>query len=444
MLPATLGPVRLRARFGDREVQGQVAIAQAGVDDRIREVGLRPADAQPPTGALEAIARADQIVLAPGSLYTSIVAVLSVDELRAAIAEADASVVQVANLATENETRGHDGTDHLAAVRAHGGRVDVFLYDPEHGLAVDPAAVAELGTKAIGAPISRPDGTGHDPRQLAKALAGLRCSRRTGTKETVMAVRVGINGFGRIGRSFTCAILARGEQAEVELVAINDPFGDADTMAFLLKHDSVGGTIGNEIKAGPNGFSIDGREVKKLESREPGEIPWADNGVDVVIESTGLFTSREKAGEHLKGGAKRVVISAPAADADVTICMGVNDDKFDPKQHTVISNVVVHHELPRTAREGAQRQLRHRVGLDDDRARVHHRPTAARPGDREPLGQARPASHARRRTVDHPELHGCREGDRAGVARPQRQAQRHGAARTGAHGFDHRPDGDAR
>jgi glyceraldehyde 3-phosphate dehydrogenase len=153
-----------------------------------------------------------------------------------------------------------------------------------------------------------------------------------------MAVRVGINGFGRIGRSFTRAILARGEQAQVELVAINDPFGDAHTMSFLLKHDSVGGTIGNEIKAGPNGFSIDGREVKKLESREPSEIPWADNGVDIVIESTGLFTSREKAAEHLKGGAKRVVISAPAADADVTICMGVNDDKFDPAQHTVISN----------------------------------------------------------------------------------------------------------
>src|SRR5215218_8101780 len=106
-----------------------------------------------------------------------------------------------------------------------------------------------------------------------------------------MSVRVGINGFGRIGRSFTRAILARGEQAEVELVAVNDPFGDAHTMAFLLKHDSVGGTLANEVKEIGNGFSIDGREVKKLEYREPGEIPWADNGVDVVIESTGLFTS---------------------------------------------------------------------------------------------------------------------------------------------------------
>jgi len=153
-----------------------------------------------------------------------------------------------------------------------------------------------------------------------------------------MAVRVGINGFGRIGRSFTRAILARGDQAQVELVAVNDPFGDAETMAFLLKHDSVGGMLANEVKWGDAGFSIDGREIRKLEEREPAEIPWAENGVDVVIESTGLFTSREKAGAHLKGGAKRVIISAPAGDADATICMGVNDEVFDPAKHAVISN----------------------------------------------------------------------------------------------------------
>jgi glyceraldehyde 3-phosphate dehydrogenase len=153
-----------------------------------------------------------------------------------------------------------------------------------------------------------------------------------------MAVRVGINGFGRIGRSFTRAILARGEQANVELVAVNDPFGDAETMAFLLKHDSVGRTLPNEIKHDAGGFSIDGREVKKLDVREPSDIPWGDNGVDVVIESTGLFTSREKAGAHLSGGAKRVIISAPAGDADATICMGVNDNVYDAAQQTVISN----------------------------------------------------------------------------------------------------------
>jgi glyceraldehyde 3-phosphate dehydrogenase len=153
-----------------------------------------------------------------------------------------------------------------------------------------------------------------------------------------MAVRVGINGFGRIGRSFTRAILSRGGKADVELVAVNDPFGDAHTMAFLLKHDSIGGTIRNEITAVDAGFSIDGREVKKLDVREPREIPWGDHGVDVVIESTGLFTAREPAAGHLQGGARRVVISAPAADADVTLCLGVNDSAFDPATHTVISN----------------------------------------------------------------------------------------------------------
>ncbi|MFN8036502.1 MAG: type I glyceraldehyde-3-phosphate dehydrogenase [Acidimicrobiia bacterium] len=153
-----------------------------------------------------------------------------------------------------------------------------------------------------------------------------------------MAVRVGINGFGRIGRSFTRALLARGGNAGVELVAVNDPFGDADTMAFLLKHDSVGGVLPNEVKATAGGFSIDGKEIKKLEVREPAEIPWAGEGVDVVIESTGLFTARDKAAAHLTGGAKRVVISAPSGDADISICMGINDTAFDPAAHTVISN----------------------------------------------------------------------------------------------------------
>ena len=153
-----------------------------------------------------------------------------------------------------------------------------------------------------------------------------------------MTVRVGINGFGRIGRSFYRALLARGDAAGVELVAVNDPMGDSATMAFLLKHDSVGGTLQHEVKASDTGFSVDGREVRKLEVMDPAEIPWRDHSVDVVIESTGLFTGRDKAAAHLQGGARRVVISAPSADADATICMGVNDAVFDPAAHTVISN----------------------------------------------------------------------------------------------------------
>jgi glyceraldehyde 3-phosphate dehydrogenase len=153
-----------------------------------------------------------------------------------------------------------------------------------------------------------------------------------------MTVQVGINGYGRIGRSFHRALLDRGESAGVELVAVNDPFGDSETMAFLLKHDSVGGTIPNEVKVTDGGFSVDGKEIKKLDVREPAEIPWGEHGIDIVIESTGIFTARDAAAAHLQGGAKRVIISAPSGDADVTLCIGVNDDAYDPAKHQVVSN----------------------------------------------------------------------------------------------------------
>jgi glyceraldehyde 3-phosphate dehydrogenase len=153
-----------------------------------------------------------------------------------------------------------------------------------------------------------------------------------------MAVRVGINGFGRIGRSFTRALLDRGADAGIELVTVNEPMGDSQTVAFLLKHDSVGGTLRNDIRGTEHGIAIDGREITKLEVMDPAEIPWSDHDVDVVIESTGLFTAREKAAAHLGGSVGRVIISAPSGDADATICMGVNDDVFDAAKHTVISN----------------------------------------------------------------------------------------------------------
>ena len=153
-----------------------------------------------------------------------------------------------------------------------------------------------------------------------------------------MTVRVGINGFGRIGRSFTRALLAKGADAGVELVAVNEPMGDTHTVAFLLKHDSVGGTLPNDIQPTANGISIDGHEIQKLEVMDPAEIGWSGHDVDVVIESTGLFTAREKAAGHLGGSVKRVIISAPSGDADATICMGVNDSVYDAGAHTVISN----------------------------------------------------------------------------------------------------------
>jgi glyceraldehyde 3-phosphate dehydrogenase (phosphorylating) len=153
-----------------------------------------------------------------------------------------------------------------------------------------------------------------------------------------MTVRVGINGYGRIGRSFHRALLDRGGSAGVELVAVNDPFGDSETMAFLLKHDSVGRTLPNEVKVSNGGFSVDGKEVKKLDVRDPAEIPWADHGIEIVVESTGVFTGRDAAAGHLQGGAERVIISAPSSDADITLCLGVNDTAYDPAKHTVISN----------------------------------------------------------------------------------------------------------
>jgi len=152
-----------------------------------------------------------------------------------------------------------------------------------------------------------------------------------------MSVRVGVNGFGRIGRSFFRAILAQGE-GDVELVAVNDPFGDTHVMAHLLKYDTIGGVLPHDVKETDDGFAVDGQSVRKLEYREPAEIPWADLGVQVVIESTGLFTAREKAAAHLTGGAKKVIISGPSGDADNMMVLGVNNDSYDKDSHHVISN----------------------------------------------------------------------------------------------------------
>ncbi len=152
-----------------------------------------------------------------------------------------------------------------------------------------------------------------------------------------MTVRVGINGFGRIGRSFFRALLAQGE-GDVELVAVNDPLGDTAVMAHLLKYDSIGGVLPHDVKTTEDGFAVDGQSVRKLENKEPAETPWADLGVQVVIESTGLFTARDKAAAHLEGGAKKVVISAPSGDADAMIVLGVNDAAYDPAKHHVLSN----------------------------------------------------------------------------------------------------------
>ena len=150
-----------------------------------------------------------------------------------------------------------------------------------------------------------------------------------------MAIRVGINGFGRIGRNFFRA--AKEQGADIDFVAVND-LGSLDTMAHLLKYDSVAGKFPGEVEVVGDGISVDGDVLKVVSYRDPKEIPWGDLGVDVVIESTGLFTSREKAAAHIDAGAPRVIVSAPASGADATFVVGVNDDTFDPDKHKVVSN----------------------------------------------------------------------------------------------------------
>jgi len=150
-----------------------------------------------------------------------------------------------------------------------------------------------------------------------------------------MPIKIGINGFGRIGRNFYRAVAKQG--ADMEIVAVND-LGDTATMAHLLKYDSVLGNLENEIKAAEDGIMIDGQLLKVLSERNPQDLPWRDLGVDVVIESTGIFTDREKAAMHLEAGAPLVIVSAPANGADATFVVGVNDSDFNKEEHTVISN----------------------------------------------------------------------------------------------------------
>jgi glyceraldehyde 3-phosphate dehydrogenase len=151
-----------------------------------------------------------------------------------------------------------------------------------------------------------------------------------------MAVKVGINGFGRIGRNVFRAAQAAG--ADLEFVAVND-LVDTATMANLLKYDSILGRFPGEVEAGEGALSIDGKELKALSERDPAALPWGELGVDVVIESTGFFTKRADAAKHLDAGAKKVIISAPATEPDVTVALGVNfDSAYDPASHHVISN----------------------------------------------------------------------------------------------------------
>ncbi|WP_022909781.1 type I glyceraldehyde-3-phosphate dehydrogenase [Aestuariimicrobium kwangyangense] len=150
-----------------------------------------------------------------------------------------------------------------------------------------------------------------------------------------MTVKVGINGFGRIGRNFYRALLAQG--ADLEVVAVND-LTDNKTLAHLLKYDSILGRFEGDVTYDEDSITANGKTIKVFEERDPANLPWGDLGVDIVVESTGIFTDATKAQAHINGGAKKVLISAPAKNEDITIVMGVNDGLYDPAQHNIISN----------------------------------------------------------------------------------------------------------
>ncbi|WP_436736380.1 type I glyceraldehyde-3-phosphate dehydrogenase [Streptomyces sp. BBFR102] len=150
-----------------------------------------------------------------------------------------------------------------------------------------------------------------------------------------MTIRVGINGFGRIGRNYFRALLDQG--ADIEIVAVND-LGDTATTAHLLKYDTILGKLSEEVSHTEDTLTVGDKTIKVLSERNPADIPWGELGVDIVIESTGIFTKKADAEKHLRGGAKKVIISAPAKDEDITIVMGVNEDKYDPATDNIISN----------------------------------------------------------------------------------------------------------
>jgi glyceraldehyde 3-phosphate dehydrogenase len=207
-----------------------------------------------------------------------------------------------------------------------GDRVTVFGEDADFGSLAGGATAWPGRVFAVVRP-ERPDEClgGRQPRAPA----------RHGEEMCPVTIRVGINGFGRIGRNFFRAVLD--QRADVEIVGVND-LTDNQTLAHLLKYDSLLGKLDAEITYDDESISVNGKKVKASAERDPAKLAWGDLGADIVIESTGIFTTAEKAGAHIKAGGKKVIISAPAKGEDITIVMGVNDDKYDAAAHNIISN----------------------------------------------------------------------------------------------------------
>ena len=210
-----------------------------------------------------------------------------------------------------------------------------------------------------------------------------------------MAIKVGINGFGRIGRNIMRAAMG---DSGIDIVAVND-LTTADTLAHLLKYDSILGNLKADISAKGDRITVNKDEFQVLSLKDPAQLPWKDLGVDVVFESTGLFTDRDAAAKHITAGAKKVVITAPAKKPDITMVLGVNDDKYDPAKHHIISNASCTTNCLAPIAKVLHETLRHQEGVDDDGALVHQRPAAARPAAQ---GSA---AGARGGAVDHPDHH---------------------------------------
>ena len=250
---------------------------------------------------------------------------------------------------------------------------------------------------------------------VACRLARRSTIRRTEPRRTPMTVRVGINGFGRIGRQSLKAILERAPG--VEVVAVND-LVDVPTNALLFKHDSTYGAYPGEVSHTDDAVVIDGKAIKVLQVKDPTQLPWGDLGVDIVIESTGLFTDADKARAHIDAGAKKVIISAPAKGEDITIVLGVNERHVRPGQAPDHQQRELHDELPRAGRQGRPRQVHHPARPDEHDPLVHERPAHPR---RRPQGSA---PRSCRRPEHHPDLDRRREGARPRAARPQGQVRR--------------------
>ena len=246
-----------------------------------------------------------------------------------------------------------------------------------------------------------------------------------------MTVRVGINGFGRIGRNFFRAIKERG--SDIEVVAVND-LTDNHTLAHLLKYDSVLGRLGADVEYDDESITVDGKKIIVTAERDPKDLKWGEQNVDIVIESTGFFTDAEAAKAHLDAGAKKVIISAPAKNEDATFVVGVNHTDYDPAKHNIISNA----SCTTNCLAPLAKALNDGLGIEKGLMTTIHAYT----GDQR-LHDAphRDLRRARAAAVKHrSDLHRCSQGSVPGSAGTEGQAGRLCYARSGYHWLRHRPD----